>query len=68
MCFHTTFNDLRNTAFSELPLEGAKQRFTNNLSVCLKNQQQAIFDSLTVTTEVFLKVQEETVTESLSDT
>ena len=29
-----------------------------DFSVFLKNQQQAIFDSLTVTTEVFLKVQE----------
>ena len=51
-------NDFTCTAFPELPLESAKDRFENNASVCLEANQQALFDSLSVTSEISLKVQE----------
>ena len=61
-------NDFTCTAFPELPLESAKDRFENNVSVCLEANQQALFDSLSVTSEISLKVQEQTITQSSSET
>ena len=61
-------NDFTGTAFPELPLESAKDRFENNVSVCLEANQQALFDSLSVTSEISLKVQEQTITQSSSET
>ena len=60
-------NDFTGTAFPELPLESAKDRFENNVSVCLEANQQALFDSLSVTSEISLKVQEQTITQSSSE-
>ena len=60
-------NDFTSTAFPELPLESAKDRFENNVSVCLEANQQALFDSLYVTSEISLKVQEQTITQSSSE-
>ena len=60
-------NDFTGTAFPELPLESANDRFENNVSVCLEANQQALFDSLSVTSEISLKVQEQTITQSSSE-
>ena len=48
-------------------LESAKDRFENNVSVCLEANQQALFDSLSVRSEISLKVQEQTITQSSSE-
>lgn len=60
-------NNFTCTGFPQLPIESAEQRFCNSVSICLNRNQQAIFDSLAVTTEVSHKVQELTITQSSSD-
>ena len=61
-------NDYSCTFFPDLPLETASERFTNNISVCLTAEKQATLDSLTVTRENAIELEQKTILQSSSDT
>lgn len=57
-------NDFTSTAFPDLPLPTAEERFDNNVSVCLNSTQQASLGSLSISMESSKQIQQITMTQS----
>ena len=61
-------NDYSCTFYPDLPLETAGERFTNNVSVCLSAEKQAALDSLGVTRDTTIKLEQQTISQSNNET
>lgn len=61
-------NDYSCTFFPDLPLETAVERFTNNVPVCLSAEKQAALDSLGVTRDTAIKLEQQTISQSNNET
>lgn len=61
-------NDYSCTFFPDLPLETAGERFANNVTVCLTAEKQASLDSLGVTRETAIKLEQQTISQSSNET
>ena len=61
-------NDYSCTFFPNLPLETAGERFTNNVPVCLSAEKQAAIDSLGVTRDTAIKLEQQTISQSNNET
>ena len=57
-------NDFLSVGYPELPLQSSGERFHNNIQLCLDSNKQAALESLSVTREVAIDIQEKTVTQS----
>ena len=60
-------NDFLACDFPKLPLEGAGERITNNVQVCLTQERAAALDALAVTREVAIDLEARTVTQGASN-
>ena len=56
------------TFFPDLPLETAGERFNNNVSFCLSAEKQAALDSLGVTRDTAIKLEQQTISQSNNET
>lgn len=60
-------NDYLALDFPKLPLEEAEDSFANNVQLPLRQEKQAALDSLSVSREVAIDLEERTVTQSESN-
>lgn len=60
-------NNFLCTDFPSLPLENSGERLENNVMYCLDETKQAMFDSLQLTREVAVTLEQETLTQSNSN-
>lgn len=61
-------NDYSCTFFPDLLLKTACERFTNNVSVCLSAEKQAALDSLGLTRDTAIKLEQQTISQSNNET